>query len=57
VVKRPRVDNRCLNTHIIFYILMLDKNRDWMGLLGGSVEPSDGKGGESVMAIPRSSMW
>jgi hypothetical protein len=28
-----------------------------MGSLGGSVEPSEGKGGESVVAIPRFSMW
>jgi hypothetical protein len=27
------------------------------GHLGGSVEPSEGKGGESVVAIPRFSMW
>jgi hypothetical protein len=25
--------------------------------LGGLVEPSEGKGGESVVAIPRFSMW
>jgi hypothetical protein len=27
------------------------------GHLGGSVEPSEGKGGESAVAIPRFSMW
>jgi hypothetical protein len=27
------------------------------GHLGGSVEPSEGKGGESVVAILRFSMW
>jgi hypothetical protein len=27
------------------------------GHLGGLVEPSEGKGGESVVAIPRFSMW
>jgi hypothetical protein len=27
------------------------------GRLGGSVEPSEGKGGESDVAIPRFSMW
>jgi hypothetical protein len=27
------------------------------GPLGGSVEPSEGKGGESVVAILRFSMW
>jgi hypothetical protein len=32
---------------------MLDKNGDWAGPLGGSVEHSEGKGGESVMAILR----
>jgi hypothetical protein len=28
-----------------------------MGSLGGSVQPSEGKNGESVVAIPRFSMW
>jgi hypothetical protein len=32
---------------------MLDKNEDQAGPLGGSVEPSEGKGGESVVAILR----
>jgi hypothetical protein len=36
---------------------MLDKNGDREGPLGGSVKPSEGKGGESVVAIPRFSMW
>jgi hypothetical protein len=57
VVERPRVDNRCLNTHIIFWILMLDKNEDQMEPLEGSMEPSKGKGGESVVAILRFSIW
>jgi hypothetical protein len=35
---------------------MLDKNGDRAGPLGGSVEPSKGKGGESAMAILRFSM-
>jgi hypothetical protein len=52
VVERPRVSNRCLNTH-----LCLDKNGDRAGPLGGSVEPSNRKGGESAVAIPRFSMW
>jgi hypothetical protein len=33
---------------------MLDKNGDHAGL--GSVEPSEGKGGKSGVAIPRFSM-
>jgi hypothetical protein len=32
---------------------MLDKMETRRGHLGGSVEHSDGKGGESPMAIPR----
>jgi hypothetical protein len=36
---------------------MLDKNEDWTGPLGGSVEPSEGKDGESDVAISRFSMW
>jgi hypothetical protein len=36
---------------------MLDKNRDRAGSLGGLLEPSEGKGGKSVVAIPRFSMW
>jgi hypothetical protein len=27
------------------------------GAIRGSVEPSEGKGGESVVAIPKFSMW
>jgi hypothetical protein len=33
------------------------KMKTGRGYLGGSVEPSEGKGGESVMAIMRFSMW
>jgi hypothetical protein len=36
---------------------MLDKNGDRVGMLGGSVKPSEGKDRESVVAIPRFSMW
>jgi hypothetical protein len=36
---------------------MLDKNRDRVGPLGGSVELLKRKGGESDVAIPRFSMW
>jgi hypothetical protein len=57
VVERPRVDNRCLNTLDYPWILMLDKNEDRVGPLGGSVELSEGKDGESVVAIPGFSMW
>jgi hypothetical protein len=32
---------------------MLDKMETRWGYLGGSVEHSEGKGGESVVAIPR----
>jgi hypothetical protein len=32
---------------------MLDKNGDQAGTLGGSVEHSEGKGGESAVAILR----
>jgi hypothetical protein len=57
VVERPRVGNRCLNTLDYPWILMLDKNGDQVGPLGGSVEPSEGKDGESDVAIPRFSIW
>ena len=57
MVDRPHVGNRCLNTLIYPWILMLDKNGDRTGPLGGSVEPSEGKDGESVVAILRFSMW
>jgi hypothetical protein len=38
------------------WILMLDNLRPG-GAIRGSVEPSEGKGGERAMAIPRFSMW
>jgi hypothetical protein len=52
VVERPRVGNRCLNTHLCLDI-NVDKNEDRRGHLGGSVEHSKGKGRESVVAILR----
>jgi hypothetical protein len=36
---------------------MLDKNGDRVRPLGRSVKPSEGKGGESVVAIPRFPLW
>jgi hypothetical protein len=36
---------------------MLDKNGERVGPLVGSVEPSEGKDKESVVAIPMFSMW
>jgi hypothetical protein len=56
VVERPRVSNRCLNTQFNLNI-NVDKNEDRVGSLGGSVEPSEGKGGESDVAISMFSMW
>jgi hypothetical protein len=56
VVERSRVGHSCLNTHC-YSRLMLDKNGDRAGHLWGSVEPLEGKGGESVVAILRFSMW
>jgi hypothetical protein len=50
VVERPRVDNRCLYTHF-YWRLMLDKIETGWSHLGRSVEHSEGKGGESVVAI------
>jgi hypothetical protein len=38
---------------LIFWILMLDKMETWQGHLGGSVKYSEGKDGESDVAIPR----
>jgi hypothetical protein len=52
VVKRPRVGNRCSYTHF-YWRLMLDKIETGRGHLGGSVEHSEGNGGESVMSILR----
>jgi hypothetical protein len=57
VVERPRVGNRCLNILDYPWILMLDKNGDRAGPLGGSVKPSEGKVGESAVAILRFSIW
>jgi hypothetical protein len=56
VVERPRVGNRCLNTQFNLNI-NVDKNGDRVRSLGGSVEPSEGKDGESDVAILRFSMW
>jgi hypothetical protein len=56
VVERPRVGNMCLSTQFNLDI-NVDKNGDRTGPLGGSVEPSEGKGGESAVAISRFSMW
>jgi hypothetical protein len=52
VVERLRVGNRCLYTHC-YWRLMLDKMEAGWGHLGGPVEHSEGKGGESAMATPR----
>jgi hypothetical protein len=52
VVERPRVNNRCLYTYC-YWRLILDKVETGWGHLGGLVEHSEGKGGESVVAILR----
>jgi hypothetical protein len=52
VVERPRVGNRRLYTHC-YRNLMLDKMETGQSHLGGPVEHSEGKGGESVVAILR----
>jgi hypothetical protein len=52
VVEKTRVGNRCLYTHYS-WSLMLDKMETGWGHLGGPVEHSEGKGGESVVAILR----
>jgi hypothetical protein len=57
VVERQRVGNRCLNTLILSLDINVDKNGDRTGPFRGSVEPSEGKDGESVVAFPRFSMW
>jgi hypothetical protein len=51
VVERPRVGNRRVCTHC-YQSLMLDKMETGRGHLGGPVEHSEGKGEESVVAIP-----
>jgi hypothetical protein len=52
VVERPRVGNRSLYNHC-YRSLMLDKMETGRGHLGRPVEHSEGKGGESVVAITR----
>jgi hypothetical protein len=52
VVKRPCVNNRCLYTPC-YWRLTLDKMEVGRGHLLGPVEHSEGKGGVSVVAIPR----
>jgi hypothetical protein len=52
VVERPHVGNRCLYTHC-YRSLMLDKMEIGRDHLGGPVEHSEGKGGESVVTILR----
>jgi hypothetical protein len=52
VVERPRVGNRFLYTHC-YWRLMLDKMETEQGHLGGPVEHSKGKGGESAVSILR----
>jgi hypothetical protein len=52
VVERPHVGNMCLYTHY-YWRLMLDKMETGRGHLGGPVEYSEGKGGESVVGILR----
>jgi hypothetical protein len=53
VVKRPRVGNRYNSYSHCYWRLMLDKLETGWGHLGGSVEHSEGKGGETVVAILR----
>jgi hypothetical protein len=52
VVERPCVGNRRICSHF-YWRLMLDKMETGRGHLGESVEDSEGKDGESVVAIPR----
>jgi hypothetical protein len=52
VVKRSHVSNMCLYTHC-YWSLILDKMEIGRGHLGGPVEHSEGKGGESVVVILR----
>jgi hypothetical protein len=52
VIERPRVGNRRLYTHC-YRSLLSGKMETGQGHLGGPVEHSEGKGGESAVAIPR----
>jgi hypothetical protein len=52
VVERPRVGNRHLCTRL-YWSLMVDKNGNQTGPFRELVEHSEGKGGESVVAILR----
>jgi hypothetical protein len=52
VVERPCVGNRCLYT-LCYWRLILDKMETGRGYLGGPVEHSEGKSGESAVAILR----
>jgi hypothetical protein len=58
VVERPCGGHRFFKTQnfglVVKTWLKLETGR---GQLGGSVEPSEGKGGESAVAILRFSMW
>jgi hypothetical protein len=58
VVERPRGGHKFFKTQNFDLVV-----KTWLkveigrGQLGGSVEPSEGKGGESVVAILKFSMW
>jgi hypothetical protein len=58
VVERSRGDHRFFKTQnfglVVKTWLKVETGR---GQLGGSVEPSEGKGGKSAMAILRFFMW
>jgi hypothetical protein len=58
VVERPRGGHMFFKTQnfglVVQTWLKVETRRSH---LGGSVEPSEGKGGESVVAIPKFSMW
>jgi hypothetical protein len=48
VVERPRVDNRCINTHVIIIILdsnVVDKMETGRSQLGGGVSGTLGREG------------
>jgi hypothetical protein len=58
VVERPRVGHRFFKSqNFVLVIKTWLKVETGRGQLGGLVEPSEGKGGESVVAIPRFSIW
>jgi hypothetical protein len=58
VVERPRGGHRFFKTQNLGLMVKIWlKVETGRGQLGGSMEPSEGKGGESAVAILKFSIW